>query len=123
MKKIRFLCLLPLLVLVGCGGSGGTDTDTPVSELKQEAETLSVENLKAKAESYEKAISQKLQDLEPLKEKLAAIPMTEQMGEEAKALQGDIASLTTELNDLKERLAVYVDALKEKGAEFTSSLK
>ena len=37
------------------------------------------------------------------------------MGDEAKALQEDIAALTGDVDALKERLAVYLDALKEQG--------
>jgi ABC-type glycerol-3-phosphate transport system substrate-binding protein len=113
MKSLTIALLVALLALAGCGG--GADTDKPVAEIKQDAETMTVKDLQAKAKSYQDAVTKKLTELEPLKEKLMEIPLTEQMGDEAKALQADIAELTKDLDALKERLKVYVDALKEKG--------
>jgi septal ring factor EnvC (AmiA/AmiB activator) len=113
MKMLNIIWLALLLALFGCGN--GADTTTPVAELEQEAETLSVEDLKAKASAYQDMIAEKMQSLEPITEKLKEIPLTEQMGDEAKALQADIKDLQDELGDLKERLQVYLDALKEKG--------
>ena len=78
---------------------------------------MSVEDLKAKAMTYKSAIESKVKELEPLKEKLAEIPLAEQMGDEAKELQAEVADLTKELADIKERLDVYLDALKAKGEE------
>ena len=116
MKLFRLLLLLPLLSLIGCGGDG-VDTDASIADVEKEAASLTVDDLKAKASSYKAAIASKLEDIEPIKEKLAAIPLTEQMGDEAKALQADIADLTKDLGDLKERLGVYLEVLKSKGEE------
>lgn len=113
MKFIKILSLTLLLALFGCGESA--DTSTPVAELEEEAQTLSVDDLKAKAESYQEAIAARLQELEPIKEKLAEIPVMEQMGDEAAALKDDIQSLQADMSALKERLDVYIEALKEKG--------
>ena len=113
MKLRHIIALIPLALLFGCGG--GVDTEKPIAEVEQEAETMTVDDLKAKASAYQDMIAEKMKELEPLKEKLKDIPMTEQMGEEAKALQGDIAALTEDLGSLKDRLQVYLDALKEKG--------
>lgn len=114
MKLCHIIALIPLAFLIGCGGNGA-DTDTPVAELEQEAETMTVDDLKAKASSYKDAIANKMQELEPIQEKLRDIPLTEQMGDEAKALQEDIAELNDDLGALRDRLQVYLDALKEKG--------
>jgi peptidoglycan hydrolase CwlO-like protein len=111
-----------MMVLVGCGG-GGADTEAPVADVKEQSSGMSVDDLKSKVAEYENAIQSKLADLEPIKEKLKAIPMTEMMGEEAKALQADIAKLTEDVSALKERLQVYYDALKEKGEEVKNLIK
>jgi uncharacterized protein YggE len=113
MKSLTIALLVAMLALAGCGG--GADIDKPVAEVKQDAETMTVKDLQAKAKTYQDAITSKLTEMEPIKEKLAALPLTEKMGDEAKALQADIAALTQDLGALKERLAVYVEALKEKG--------
>ena len=114
MKLIYTTLLIALLTLVGCGG-GGADTEVPIAEVKAQSSTMSVDDLKAKVADYEKAIKAKMDSLAPIKEKLAAIPLTEQMGAEAKKLQGDIAKISEDLKALQERLSVYMAALKEKG--------
>lgn len=122
MKLLSFSLLIAMLCLVGCGG-GGADTEVPVAEVKQESGNMSVDDLKSKVAEYESAIQSKLADLEPIKEKLKAIPMTEMMGEEAKALQADILAISEDVNALKERLQVYYDALKAKGEEVKNLIK
>jgi uncharacterized coiled-coil DUF342 family protein len=114
MKILNIVWLACLLALFGCGKSD-VDTATPVADLEQEAETLSVDELKVKANAYKEMVAAKMQELEPIKEKLMEIPLAEQMGDEAKALQTDIKALQTDLSALQERLQVYLDALKEKG--------
>jgi len=113
MKFLKILTLALLLTLFGCGDSA--DTSTPVAELEEEAQTMSVEDLKAKAESYQEAVAKKLKELEPLKEKLAEIPVMEQMGDEATAIKDDLQAIQTDVSALKDRLKVYLDALKEQG--------
>jgi predicted nucleic acid-binding Zn-ribbon protein len=112
-KLVKVFSLALLLALFGCGESA--DTSTPVAEMEEEAQTLSVDDLKAKAQSYQEAIAAKMKELEPIREKLAEIPVMEQMGDEAEALKGDLQALQGDLNALKERLDVYLAALKEKG--------
>lgn len=113
MKLLKLLMLAALFSLFGCGG--GVDTDQPIGEVQKEAETMTVADLKAKASDYQELISRKMSELEPLKAKLSEIPLTEQMGDEAKALQADLAALSEDLGALKDRLNVYLDALKAKG--------
>ncbi len=110
----QMIVLALLLALVGCGGKG-PDTSKPVAEVKQDAQRMTVDDLHAKAAEYQKAIAAKMAELEPLKEQLTKIPFTQQMGAEAQALQKDIMEVTKELNDLQERLQVYLDALKARG--------
>jgi hypothetical protein len=114
MKYLNIIWLAALLALFGCGKSD-VDTSTPVADLEQEAQTLSVEDWKVKANAYKEMVAAKMEELEPIKEKLMEIPLTEKMGDEAKALQEDIKALQSDLGALQERLQVYLDALKEKG--------
>jgi len=113
MKIIYTMMLVALLTLVGCGG--GADAEAPVADVKQEASTMSVDDLKSKAAEYQKAIQAKMEEIEPITSKLADLPLAEKMGDEAKALQADISAINEDLGALKERLAVYLDALKEHG--------
>ena len=65
-KCITIYCLLVLFVfaLAGCGKKA--DESKPISEVKAEAETMSVEKLKAMAQSYKTAITAKQADFEKL---------------------------------------------------------
>lgn len=93
------------------------DLDKAVADLKAEAAKMDVEALTNVAMKYKDAIMEKQAALKPLADKLAAIPIAEKMGTEAKALTADIKKLTEAIAPLKERLTVYIDALKAKGAD------
>lgn len=126
MKLITSTLLIVMLVLVGCGGGGSAETEVSemtVAEVEQQSSGMSVDDLKSKVAEYEKALQAKLADLEPIQEKLKAIPMTEMMGEEAKALQADILKISEDVTALKDRLQVYYDALKEQGVDMKNLMK
>lgn len=123
MKRITSTLLIAMFVLAGCGGGSDVDTEMTVADVEKQSETMSVEDIKSKVAEYESAIKSKLADLEPIQEKLKAIPMTEMMGDEAKALQADILKITEDVSALKDRLQVYYDALKEKGVEVQNLMK
>ena len=131
-------CLLALVLLVAIGCDKKTDqdqppasvrgettapaapavaADTPVSEVQAEAETMSVENLKATALKYKDAIVAKQADIEKLAAKVKEIPLTEALGDEAKTLKADLQNLETDLKAMKDRFLVYYNKLKEKGAD------
>ena len=128
-------CLLALVLLVAIGCDKKTDqdqpptttrsetkapavaADTPVSEVQAEADTMSVENLKATALKYKDAIIAKQADIEKLAAKVKEIPLTEALGDEAKTLKADLQNLETDLKALKDRFQVYYNKLKEKGAD------
>ncbi len=93
------------------------DLDKTVSDLKAEAAKMDIESLKTIAAKYKDAITEKQDSLKSLMDKLSAIPMTEKMGTEAKSLTTEIKTLTDSIAPLKERLSVYVDAIKAKGGD------
>lgn len=91
------------------------DLDKTVSDLKAEAAKMDVESLTKIVTKYKDAIAEKQTTLKPLMDKLAAIPMAEKLGADAKSLTAEIKTLTDAIAPLKERLAVYVDAFMAKG--------
>ncbi len=117
MKTLKIgLCVIAavcLLCLAGCGKKA--DENKPVSEVKAEADKMNVEQLRAKAMEYKDAIVAKKADIEKVTAKLKEIPVTEQMGAEAKALQADIANLNKSVAALTERFQIYYSKLKEMG--------
>ena len=112
MKKIFFPVILMGLMLSGCGG--GASEDKPVTEVKSEAQTLSIEQLKSIIAKYEAAIESKKTLIAQLTAQLKDIPMAQMMGEEAGKIKADIASATASIKALSERLNVYLQALKSK---------
>jgi hypothetical protein len=89
----------------------------PIADVKAEASKMNIEQLKAKAMEYKNLIVSKKAMLEPLTAKLKAIPLTEQMGAEAKGLQTDIATINKSISALTERFQVYYNKLKEMGGD------
>jgi len=112
---ISLTLVLSALFLFGCGKKA--DEKKPISEVKAEAEKMSVADLKAMAMKYKNAIEAKKADIEKLTAKLKEIPVTQMLGEDAKKLKADIDNLTKSLSALKERFQVYYDQLKAKGGD------
>lgn len=139
-RNATIICLLILLFLLGAGcdrkpaaeqpaapaqpqtqtNAGVVDIDQPISEVEAEAETMSVDNLKATALKYKEAILAKQADLEKLAAKVKEIPVMEALGQEAQALKTDLSNVEDTLAALKERFQVYYNKLKEKGADLSA---
>ncbi|MBN1391363.1 MAG: hypothetical protein JW947_01015 [Sedimentisphaerales bacterium] len=114
--KITILCcLLTLSILSLYGCSKKADTDKSIADIQAEVSKMSVEQLKDKAMEYKNAIVAKKADIEKVAAKLKAIPLTEQLGSEAKSLQTDMANLSKTMASLTERFQVYYNELKKKG--------
>ena len=89
----------------------------PVADVQAEAEKMNVEQLKAKAMEYKDVIVAKKAEIEKVAAKLKGIPLTDQLGAEAKGLQADIANLNKSVAALTERFQVYYGKLKEMGGD------
>jgi hypothetical protein len=121
MKNLRHITfyLLPVLclLLTGCGAKA--DEDKPLSDVKAEAEQMSVEKLRSMAMAYKDAILDKTRDVEALRLRLKNIPVTEMLGSEAKGLKADIDDLSKSISALEDRFQVYYDKIKEKGGDLS----
>lgn len=120
MKTLKFgLFLLFAICVIGLGGCGkkADDTEKPIADVQAEADQMDVEQLKAKAMEYKDAIMAKKAEIEKVAAKLKDIPLTEQLGTEAKALQNDIADLNKAISNLSERFQIYYSKLQEKGGD------
>ena len=109
------LIAVVMLMFTGCGSKA--DENKPMSDVKAEAETMSVEKLKATAMAYKDAIEAKKPDLEKIAAKLKAIPIADALGQEAKTLKSDIDELNQSVQALRERFDVYYGKLKELKAD------
>jgi outer membrane murein-binding lipoprotein Lpp len=114
LKTVLFAIVIgSLLGFPGC--SKKADQNKPITAVQAEADKMNVEQLKAKAMEYKNAIVAKKAEIDKVVAKLKEIPVTEQMGTEAKALQADMQNLSKAVNALTERFQVYYNKLKEKG--------
>lgn len=114
------LCMMVtgcLISFVGC--SKKADENKPVSQVQAEADKMNIEQLKAKAMEYKNAIVAKKAEIEKVVAKLKEIPVTQQMGAEAKTLQADIATLNKAVAELTERFQIYYNKLKSMGGNIS----
>jgi uncharacterized coiled-coil DUF342 family protein len=110
------LCLLLAGCVLGLAGcKKGADENKPMDQVQAEAAKMNVEQLRAKAMEYKNAIVAKNAEIEKVLAKMKEIPVTEQLGAEAKALKTDIESLNKSMAALTERFQVYYNKLKEMG--------
>lgn len=143
------ICAISLAFITGCksdednSGSGTSTTSTttskstktpqlasaqslaaiPMEKIKEEVAKLDVKKLEDKAKEYKEKIDDSQAEIEKLMEKLKQIPLPEQVGQEAQAIQGEIKELTTAIGALSQRLNVYIDAIKEKGGDIQGLIK
>ena len=120
MKTVKFgLFLLLAGCIIGFSGCGkkAADTEKPIADVQTEANQMDVEQLKAKALEYKDAIMAKKGEIEKVAAKLKEIPITEQLGEEAKGLQTEISNLNNVISALSERFQIYFSKLQEKGGD------
>ena len=92
----------------------------PVADVKAEASKMNLEQLKAKAMEYKDIIVSKKAMLSTSTAKLKEIPLTEQMGTEAKGLQAEISTLSKSVSALTERFQVYYNKYKEMGGDVSN---
>ena len=113
MKELKwFLCVAVLATLSGCvtGANGGSSSG--LDQLAAEAATMSPADLSAMISNYKGMISDKTAVADTLKSQLKQIPVAEMMGEKATALKGELSNTLALIVQLKDKLAVYTDALK-----------
>jgi len=118
----RFLsvvfCAAVLVGIVGLSGCGQrADEAKPMDEIKAEVEKMDVAKLKSMAMTYKEAIVAKKGDVDKLMAKIKEIPVTEALGDEAKALKGELEAVTSSVKALKDRFDVYYNKLVEKGGD------
>ena len=115
MKQV-FKALVPVvlvsLLIVGCGG--GIGEDKPTAEIKSEAQTMSLEQLKNIVAKYQKVIESKQAEINALKEKIKKIPVAQMLGDEAKKIKTDVENIANSVCALTERLNIYSRELRSK---------
>jgi TolA-binding protein len=115
MKLYGFLAGLMLAaMLTGCGGSTAIDENKPADQVAADAAKMSQAELQKMVDKYEVAMAEKGQEIEALTAKIRELPVTELMGDKAKALKSDIGEITASMDKLKNQLSVYAKELAAK---------
>jgi hypothetical protein len=96
------------------------DLTSSLDIIKEQAKQMSVDALKQTAEKYKAQLLSTQGDMTSKMDLLSKIPMTEKLGAEAQALTKDITTLTSTMASLKDRMMVYVNALKAQGIDISS---
>ena len=119
MKKVYGLLagLMIVAMLTGCGGSGSSatiDENKPVSQIAADANKMGKAELQTMVTKYEAAIAENSKELAALQAKVKEIPITEMMGDKAKALKNDVSKITASASKLKDQMAAYAKELAAK---------
>ena len=113
MKPMSLLvAALALGLFVGCGQK--VDENKTPEQIKQEVAKMDTAQIQKQIDAYSDAIKAKSAELQVETEKMAKIPLTQMLGDEAKSLQGKIAESTKSLDKLKANLEAYTQGLKSK---------
>ncbi len=113
MKKLSLFAALVLGVGLLCGCSDDVDTSKTPEQIKQEVANMDTAAIQKKVDAYKKAIEEKAAELKAEGEKLAKIPLTEVLGDEAKGIKENMGNITAELDKLKANLEAYAEGLKK----------
>ena len=116
-KKILLCSMLAMLLVAFSGCSKKTDENKSISEIKAEADKMSIEQLTAAAMKYKNAIMAKSAEIDSAMEGLKKVPITDMLGDDVKKLKSEINSLSKAIAPLKERMKIYYDKIKEKGGD------
>lgn len=95
----------------------------PLTEVKAEAANLNVTQLKETALKYKDAITAKSGELQPLLEKLKALPLSQKLSGEGLQIKDQINQIKGSVTALKDRYDVYANRLKEMGVDVSAFLK
>ena len=120
MKKILAIFVAAsALVLCGCGANVN-ENKTP-EQAKTEAASMDAASLQKQVDALKAFIAEKNDEAKVLAEKLSKISLTEQMGNDAKALREEASKIAESVKKIQTQLGVYVEELKSKAAAAAQS--
>ncbi len=114
MKKLLYLMALvaSMVIFAGCGNKA--DENKTPAQIQAEVQNMDLAQIQAVIADYQKAIEKKATELKKEADKLAQIPLTEQLGDEAKKVRENMSNLKDSLAKLQANLAAYTEGLKQK---------
>jgi len=100
------------------GGPFSVDENTPIAEIQSAVPNMDLVELEANATKFTDAIMAKQDDFTDLTEQVKNTAVTEI--EKLAQLKVDLDDITASIEALKERLAIYVDKIKEMGGDVSA---
>lgn len=100
--------------------AAAVDLTSPIDKLKEQVKSMDIDALKATAEKYKAQFMTLKNELATKTDLLNKIPLADKLGPDAQSLTKDIQTITSSMSSIKERMGVYVDALKAKGIDISS---
>ena len=96
------------------------DLNQSVEAIKEKVAEFDKTQLLAYVDQYKTLLLENKDQIAAMTEQVKALPMTELMGDKAKALKSQLAQYTDQFNALKERYTVYLDKLQEYGVDLSA---
>lgn len=115
MKKVIGAAVVLVLASVFVSGCGSKASETkPIAEVQTEAQKMTVSQLEKTISTYKAALETKEVQIRALQEKVKTIPVTQLLGDEARAIKDDVTKLAGSVQALTERMNVYMKELQAK---------
>lgn len=117
MKKVIGIVAIFVAASIFVAGCGSTASETkPIDQVQSEAKTMSVAQLEKVVNTYKAAVEAKQVQVKALQEKIKTIPVTQLLGDEARAIKEDVSKLANSVQALTERMNVYLKEIQAKQA-------
>ncbi len=97
-----------------------SDLNQSVEEIQQKVAGFDQTQVLAYVDQYKAVLLEKKDQIAELTGQLKSLPMTEMMGDKAKALKDQIAQYGDQFSGLKDRYSVYLQKLEEFGVDLSS---
>jgi outer membrane murein-binding lipoprotein Lpp len=115
MRKVTGVVAALLMASVFVAGCGNKASETkPIAEVQSEAKTMNASQLEKMVNTYKAAVEAKEVQIKALQEKIKTIPVTQLLGDEAKAVKDDIVKLSGSVRALTERMNIYSKEMQAK---------
>jgi hypothetical protein len=112
-----FVVAAALSAVLGCGGRS-SDSQS-LDQIRQDAAKWSVDDLKAKAKACNDEIAKYQKRAGEITAEISKIKLADLRSDAAMKLKTESADVAKSLDNVKQRLQIYVEELKKKGADVT----
>lgn len=118
MKNKKSWAIIILALVVGISGCAKkADPERPIEKIKNETETMSVQDLETNALLYAKELKAQRAELDKIKAKMQALPIEKIFANEF--MTNQVAKIGRKAEAYFERYMIYLGKLQENGADLS----